>query len=415
MVAYDSLGRFRIEKGLELLGEEQPKGETRLPRILHLIASDSVGGPEKQLLHHARDTRDAGYEIVLGSFQDQPETPEFLKLAGRYGIETVSIPGGIRPGLVDDVAQYLREYAIDLLCTHGYKGNVVGHFAAKHAGVASVPFVHGFSSETWQVTLYERLERSLLIRSPWIVCTSPAQARELGRMRRGRHAPLVIQNAVLAPRESGRQHDSVPSLEDLGFKGRAFVFGAAGRLSREKGHRVLLEAFALLEKMLPGQSMQLVLLGEGREESFLKAHARRLGIESRACFAGFQTKPASWMKVMDCLVHPSLSDGSPNSVLEAMLLGVPVIASNVGGVPEIVENGQTGLLVEPGQPSALAEAMKKMVRSASLRRQLAADAKYHVQENFSPRRQRTLLEMLYKILLGAAFSVEVEESAHVVA
>lgn len=387
-----------------------------MPRILHLVASDSVGGPEKQLIHHARDTRDAGYEIVLGSFQDEAEAaPEFLALAGRCGIETVSIPGGIRPGLVDDLAEYLRDHQIDLLCTHGYKANVVGHFAAKHAEVPSVPFVHGFSSETWQVTLYERLERSLLIRSPWVVCTSPAQARELGRLRRGRHAPLVIQNAVLAPRETVRAQESVPSREELGFTGRAFVFGAAGRLSKEKGHRFLLDAFALLHKMLPGQQMQLLLLGEGREETSLRAQARRLGIESSVCFAGFQSKPVSWMKVMDCLVHPSINDGTPNSVLEAMLLGVPVVATAVGGVPEIVENGQTGLLVEPGQPVQIAEAMKKMVRSASLRKQLAAEAKYHVQENFSPKRQRSLLEMLYKMLLGDIFSVEVEEAAHVVA
>lgn len=386
-----------------------------MPRILHLIASDSVGGPEKQLLHHARDTRDAHYEIVLGSFQDQAETPEFLTLARRYGIETVAIPGGVRPGLVDDVAEYLRGHQIDLLCTHGYKANVVGHFAAKHAGVLSVPFVHGFSADTWQVTLYERLERSLLVRSPWIVCTSPAQARELGRLRRGRHAPLVIQNAVLAPRESIHIQESLLSREELGITGRAFVFGAAGRLSREKGHRYLLDAFAALEKMMPGQPMQLVLLGEGREEAALRAQARRLGLESRICFAGFQTKAAAWMRVMDCLVHPSVSEGMPNTVLEAMLLGVPVVATEVGGVPEIVENGRTGLLVDPEDSAALAEAMKKMLRGTALRRQLAAEAKYHVQENFSPRRQRGLLEMLYKILLGDTFSVEIEEPAHVVA
>ncbi len=386
-----------------------------MPRILHLIASDSVSGPEKQLLHHARDTRDAAYEIILGSFQDDADMPEILTFARRYGIETVSIPGGVRPGLVDDLAQYLRGHCIDLLCTHGYKANVVGHFAAKHAGIACVPFVHGFTAETWQVTLYERLERSLLVRSPWVVCTSTAQARELGRMRRGRHAPLVIQNAVLAPRETDRLQARSPSRDELGFTGRAFVFGAAGRLSREKGHRLLLEAFALLRKMLPGQPVELLLLGEGREEISLRAQAKRLGIEPRVCFAGFQQKPAAWMKVMDCMVHPSLTDGTPSAVLEAMLLGVPVIATAVGGVPEVIDNGHTGLLIEPGSAVAMAEAMKKMVRSASLGRQLAYEAKRHVQENFSPKRQRSLLEMLYNTLLPDTFSMEIEEQVNVVA
>ncbi|MGC2510202.1 MAG: glycosyltransferase, partial [Acidobacteriaceae bacterium] len=246
-----------------------------MSRILHLIASDSIGGPEKQLLHHARDAREAEYEVILGSFQDDPQPSELLSVASRYGIETVSVPGGIRPGLVDDLTKYLRTGDIDLLCTHGYKANVVGHFAAKHANVAWVPFVRDFTSETWQVTLYERLERSLLVRSPWVVCVSPAQARELGRLRRGRRAPLVIQNAVLAPRDAGLLQEPVPSREELGFSARTFVFGAAGRFNREKGHRVLLDAFSLLQKMLPGQPMEVLLLGEGREENALRTQARR--------------------------------------------------------------------------------------------------------------------------------------------
>ncbi len=386
-----------------------------MPRILHLIASNFVGGPEKQLLHHARDTRDAGYDVVLGSFQDDAQAPEILTFASRHGIETVSISGGVRPGLVDDLAQYLRQGHIDLLCTHAYKANVVGHFAAKHANVPWVPFVRGYTAETWQVTLYERLERSILVRSPWVVCVSPAQARELGRMRRGRRAPLVIQNAVLAPRETGISQEPTPSREELGFNGRAFVFGTAGRFSREKGHRFLLEAFALLHTMLPEQPVELLLLGEGREETALRTQARRLGVEPRVCFAGFQRKPEAWMKIMDCMVQPSLTEGTPNSVLEAMLLGVPVIATSVGGVPDVIDHGQTGLLVQPNSAVALAEAMKKMVRSASLRRQLSIEAKQRVERDFSPKRQRDLLEMLYKTMLGASFPVEAEEPAHVVA
>jgi glycosyltransferase involved in cell wall biosynthesis len=386
-----------------------------LSRILHLIASDSIGGPEKQLLHHARDARDADYDVILGSFQDDHQPSELLSVASRYGIETVSVPGGIRPGLVDDLTKYLRTADIDLLCTHGYKANVVGHFAAKHANVAWVPFVRDFTSETWQVTLYERLERSLLMRSPWVVCVSPSQARELGRLRRGRRAPLVIQNAVIAPRETGLSQEPAPSREELGFSNRTFVFGAAGRLNREKGHRVLLDAFSLLHKMLPGQPMELLLLGEGREEAALRTQAKRLGIEPRVCFAGFQRRSAAWMKVMDCLVQPSLTDGMPNSVLEAMLLGIPVIATDTGGIPDVIDAGETGLLVEPDSAVALAEAMKKMVRSPALRNDLAAEAKYRVAREFSPTRQRELLEMLYSTMIGESFPIEIEEPAHGVA
>lgn len=220
---------------------------------------------------------------------------------------------------------------------------------------------------------------------------------------------------MIAPREATGSHDIIPSREELGFTRRAFVFGAAGRFSREKGHRFLLDAFALLQRMMPAQPIELLLLGEGREEPALRTQARRLGIEQRVCFAGFQPKPAAWMKVMDALVQPSLAEGMPNSVLEAMLLGVPVIATTAGGVPEIIDNERTGLLVEPASAVAMADAMRKLVRSATLGKQLAAEARRHVERNFSPARQRSLFEMLYGALLGDPFAVEIEERVHVVA
>ena len=194
------------------------------------------------------------------------------------------------------------------------------------------------------MTLYERLERSLLVRSPWVVCISPAQARELGRLRRGRRAPLVIQNAVLAPRETGLSQEPAPSREELGFQWPHICVWRCRAASTAK--RDIAFCWMLLpccSKMLPGQPMELLLLGEGREENALRAQARRLGIEARVCFAGFQRRSAAWMKVMNCLVQPSLTDGTPNSVLEAMLLGIPVVATNTGGIPDVIDAGETGL------------------------------------------------------------------------
>lgn len=379
-----------------------------MPRILHLIASNSIGGPEKQLLHHAYDARSAAYDVVLGSFQDASEPPEFLTVASRHGIETAAIPGGVRPHLVEDLAQFLRLRPIDLLCTHGYMANVVGHFAAKQAHVPCVPFVRGWNPESEPAHLYERLEQSVLVRSPWVVCSSQADARLLSRLRRGRPAPLVIQNAVLRSRESASDQADAPTRRELGLSGNSFLFGAAARLTREKGHRYLLEAFALLQRMIPAQDVHLLLVGEGAEESSLRGLARRLGIEARVRFAGAQRKPSAWIRRMNCMVQPSLTQGSVHTILEAMQLGVPVIATAVSGVPEVIQHEHTGLLVPASAHIPLAEAMKKIVRSAPLRRDLTARAQSLIARNFSAQHQRGLLELLYKTLLGDAFPLEVE-------
>lgn len=383
-----------------------------MPRILHLIASSSMGGPEKQLLHHARNMRCAQYEIVLGSFQDGSETPELLTLANRCGIETVSIPGGMRPGLVEDLAGYLRQHSIDMVCTHGKKANVIGHFAAKHADMPFVPFVHGYAEEQSHFTVYDRLERSVLTRSLQVVCTSRTQARDLARARRGRPAPWVIQNAISPPREYGIAQPQVAGRMESGLNKRSFVFGTVGRLSREKGHRFLLDAFAQLLAALPEKPIELLLIGDGPEEASLRAQARKLGIDARMCFAGCQQRSASWIKALDCVVSSSVGGAVPNSVLEAMFLGVPVIATSIVDLPDLIQSGDTGILVDASSPSALAEAMKKMVRFPEMRKQLAYAAKRYVSHTFSPVRQRSMFESLYETMLGGVFA---EEQEHVVA
>lgn len=383
-----------------------------MPRILHLIASNSMGGPEKQLLHHARNMRSAKYDIVLGSFQDNSEVPEFVSLAGRCGIETVSIPGGMRPGLVEDLARYLRQHDIDMVCAHGKKANVIGHFAAKHADIPFVPFVHGYAEEQCHFTVYDRLERTVLTRSPQVVCTSRAQARGLARARRGRLAPLVIQNAVLPPRECDIAQPRGPDRTNFGSNGRSFVFGTVGRLNREKGHRFLLDAFAQLLAALPEKPIELLVLGEGPEEASLRAQARKLGLDSRVCFAGCRQKATSWIKAADCVVSPAVGGGVPNAVLEAMFLGVPVIATSIADLPDLIQSGDTGILVDPESPSSLADAMKKMVRFPEMRKQFAYAAKRHVSHNFSPAKQRAMLESLYETMLGRVFA---DEDEHVVA
>jgi glycosyltransferase involved in cell wall biosynthesis len=160
------------------------------------------------------------------------------------------------------------------------------------------------------------------------------------------------------------------------------VVGAVGSLLKLKGYDMLLEAFAMLRRDGWGDA-RLVILGEGPERTALAAAARRLGVAEAVRFAGFVPNPLPVMARFDVLAVPSSSEGCPRSVLEAMFLGCPVAAFAVGGLPELVEHGRTGVLVHERDPRHLADALMMLLRDGPQRRAMGAAARERVAERFS--------------------------------
>lgn len=370
-------------------------GTTMSFDILHLIGSNLVGGPEKQILHHAEDMQNTNYRIAIGSFHDLSERPEVLVAAEQSNIPTICLPGGVRMDLVSQLAQKLRERKGSLLCTHGFKANVIGYLAARRTGTLHVAFVRGFTAENKRVIFYEILERQALKRAQRVVCVSQKQAEEIALLRGNRRKPIVVKNAMLPP--YSRQHDGeAVSRSSIGISDDAFVFGSVGRLSAEKGHRFMVSAFhKLCEAAGADAKLSLIIVGDGREQEPLEQQASQLGIRDKVYFAGFQGNCTEWMQLFDCLIQPSLTEGTPNAVLEALCLQVPVIASAVGGVPDLIIDGRNGLLVPAEDVNKLEQAMEKMRSSPELRNRLIAGAAELTQE-YSPAHQRQKLIEVYE-------------------
>jgi len=143
--------------------------------------------------------------------------------------------------------------------------------------------------------------------------------------------------------------------DQYGYGATDLVFGAVGRLTPVKDYGSLLEGFDMVSRRQP--ESRLILVGDGSERSFLEEQARRRGLADRVRLVGYRDDVAQWLGIMDVFVHPSLMEGMSNAVLEAMAVALPVVATAVGGTPEIVEHGLTGLLVPPATPSALSDAM----------------------------------------------------------
>ena len=389
------MGTMLVEPAAEKA--TQPERARLAPRtVCHLISSNFVGGPEKQILEHCRRLDPARWQAVLGSFREGRAAVPVVDAARERGLPVFAIDTRFpwSPDAARQLHRSLREHRVDLLVTHGYKPNAVGFLMRRWSRIPQIAYVRGYTAETWRVRRYETLDRWLLRRGfSRVLCVSEATRRYLTE--RGVSADRIsaVHNAVNVP----ALPSPAPLREEFSIPVDVPLIVTAGRLSAEKGHRFLVEALARLKHR---PSPHLVILGEGREQESLWRLARSLGLDHRVHLAGFRTDVLACLRAADLLVNPSLTEGLPNVILEAQALEVPVVATNVGGVSEILDGGETGWLVPAGDVGALAQAMYEALTNATQARLRAAAGLARIQSHFSFELQAERLMTVYDDIVG---------------
>jgi glycosyltransferase involved in cell wall biosynthesis len=184
--------------------------------------------------------------------------------------------------------------------------------------------------------------------------------------------------------------------ERLGLGEGARVILAVGRLSREKGHADLVRALGRLRASEPAIDFRLLVVGDGPEREAVETEARAQGVADRLIFAGHVSDVRPFYALADVLALPSHSEGSPNVLLEAMAVGLPVAATSVGGVPEIVSDEESALLVAPHDAAALGAALARLLKDEELARRLAANARSLVAAHYTPDAYARSLIELYR-------------------
>src|SRR5229473_1229940 len=308
------------------------------PFILHLRGSNFVGGPEKQLLRYAESERDGTFQICLGTFVGPGEGTEFLRAAAARGFQILSLPSrSIGPqSALPALVRELRSRRVDSLCTHGYKADIIGLLAGWATGVPVACFLRGWTRENARIRLYEAIDRFALPFAQRIVCLSEHQALRLKKWPLLASRIRIVPNAIDLPdisvAEVARTRRYIREL--FGFPIDCPLIASAGRLSPEKGAAVFLDASARLLGSYP--EARFLIFGEGPLRGELESKSRRLGLGGgHLRFPGFVAKLRELLPGLDVLVNPSWSEEMPNIVLEAMAAEIPVVASAVGGVPEI--------------------------------------------------------------------------------
>lgn len=372
------------------------------PRILHLRASNFVGGPEKQLLRHAESERDGPWEILLGTFVSSREGADFLQAIESRGLGAVSLPADILVSSLRALIRVVRVERIGLLCTHGYKADILGLLASRIADIPLACFLRGWTGENWKVRLYERADRFGLHFADCVVCLSESRARKLSADPGLREKLRIVNNAIDLPAASleSRVRARSELRQRFGLPEESVVVAAGGRLSPEKGIKDFLLAISRLQSQFP--DVRFLIFGDGFLRRRLERDARSYGIQDRVIFAGFHRDLARLLPGLDLLVNPSLSEEMPNIVLEGMAAEIPIIATAVGGVEDLAGPQGALRLVPTENPGTLANAIGELLRNPARAKELALAGRRRVGEAFSPALQQSQLHALYEELVSAS-------------
>lgn len=341
-------------------------------RILHVEGGRNFYGGAHQILLLMEGLSARGIQNVLVCRKES----ELGRLAiGLSDVHEISMRGDLDVCLIPRLFNIIKTTRPDVVHLHSRIGaDVMGGVAARLAGV---PVVHSRRQDNPEsrlaVALKYRLHDRVIAISKAIGDVLLSEGFPQTKLR------CVLDAVEITPRVASP--DRAGFHLEFGLDREAQVLGVIAQLISRKGHRVLLDAMPLILEQHPG--VQVLFFGKGPGAKEIEALIERKSLSRSVHLAGFRDDLERILPCLDVVVHPALREGMGVSLLQASLAGVPVVASAVGGIPEAVQEGMTGLLVPPSDPVALAHAVNRLLDDAALRRSLGYQGRLWVEREFS--------------------------------
>lgn len=352
---------------------------SRVIRVLTLLEATSINGTAKAVLQFAYEAAKAHpgrreVELTIANFvrRDQPASGALSEAVKEAGLELRQIREryAFDSAVLPQIRSLAQLAAADLIWSNSIKS----HFLVRLSGVNRqrkwVAFHHGYTTTDFKVRCYNELDRWSLRAADRVITVCEPFADDLAKRGVGR-ARIRIQHMSIRPFRID-PNDCAKLRAQLSLTQEDRIVLSIGRLSREKGHVDLIRAFRRLHPS--GDNLKLILVGDGPERLPLEKVSRELGLGASVIFVGQRDDAKTFYGIADAFVLPSYSEGSPNVLLEAMAARVPVVATNVGGVPELAQNGVDAILVAARDDEALAGAILKVLADAGLRESVTANA-----------------------------------------
>ncbi len=362
--------------------------------VLYIILNLGQGGAERVVIDLAKTLDRSRFNPTVCCLYDKGPFAEELE---RENIKVIALnkKRRVELSIIKKLIGIIRENDIHIVHTHLWGPNFWGRIAAK---IAKTPVIIAteHNEDTWKSKFYFLLDKWLFHWTDRVIAVSNG-VKKFYVNKAGLDAKKieVIHNGINVNKEEGNQFSISRLKKELGIKGDESVLAVIGRLVPQKGHRYFLMA---LKELLAKYRIRGLIIGSGPLEQELKEFSQNLGLQNNVIFTGFRQDVPNLLKAIDVLVMPSLREGLPITSLEAMAVGVPVVATKVGGTPEVIIDGQTGILVAPNSHTALKEGISRLIDNSNLSPQIINNAKTRIKAEFSIAKMVNTTERLYEEL-----------------
>lgn len=369
--------------------------------VMLLNAPITIGGAEKVVLMLLTYLNREQFRIKIGSFVSykrpnnifvkeitkQDREPEILWMHKTFDFRNIR-----------QLRDVLTREKIQVLHTHGYRSDIIGYLATRKMNIPIVTTAHGWTPINNKLRLYEWLDRRFLRYFDRIICVSDKIQNDLldngippDKLIRLNNAVDVSQYSRIS--SNGKSH----FCDTWKIPPDSFLIGTVSRLTPEKGHKYLVEAFAKIIPQFP--QVRLVLVGDGPEQGKLERQTRENGISDKVIFCGFQQAIEQYYSAFDLVVLPSIMEGMPISLLEAIAYGKPIIATAVGGIPDLIIDQHSGLLVPPQNIDALSQSLLWAMQHSEAMQIMQQRARQLVSEKYGIANWIKKMERIYLNLI----------------
>lgn len=372
-------------------------------RVLELRSVRGTGGgPEKTILLGTKETQADRFDITVCYLRDARDDvfaiDDWARSVGISYVEILeqhSFDRAIWPAL----RRLVRESRADIVHAHDYKTNLLARLVGRAEGVIPLSTVHGWTGHSWRERyVYYPLDKRVLAGFPHLIAVSEEIRSQLIGAGAGPDRVTTILNGIDPVLFRRDRAAGVRMRDALGLPADALVIGAVGRLEPQKRFDLLLEVFASMRLSVP--HARLVIAGDGSLREPLAAQIGALGLSGQVTMTGHRSDVARLHDTFDLFVQSSDYEGTPNSVLEAMALESPIVATDVGGTRDIARPNLEALIVPPGNKSALADAIATALRDRAGMQARAAAARHRVETDLSFARRVAKVEAIYERLIS---------------
>lgn len=347
-------------------------------RILHMIETGGPGGAEQVLIRIVKELQSRGIQCEVLLLKDTWLADELRK----NHINTYILPlkRSFHPLWMVKVIQYIKKRNINCLHSHEFAMNCHSAIISRCLGLNCVTTVHGKNYYT-DTYLRRYMYKIVSLITNMVAVSDDIKEYLVNKVNISPKNITVIKNGIITNKRSYDLNIRTKIRNELGVAGTTILIGAIGNLYPVKGHIYLLKAINLIVKKQ--NNIHLIIAGRGKEENNLRKYIEDNNLSDYITLLGYRDDVAELLSAIDIFVMPSISEGLPMALLEAMVVGKPVVVSNVGGMPEVVMNRNTGILYEYNDYENLAYSIIELINDDELRNNISMNAKNLVKNKYS--------------------------------